>query len=94
MRTEIDKYVDELCEYLVSVKDVKECRQFLDDLCTVKEVEQMALRAHAASLLLGGATYTEATEKTGLSSTTLSRISRCVSYGAGGYKNVIGKKDE
>ncbi|MCD8201009.1 MAG: YerC/YecD family TrpR-related protein [Clostridia bacterium] len=94
MRNNMDRYIEELCSYLVSIDSEDDCRNFLDDLCTRKEIEQMALRAHAAGLLMAGSTYTEAIEATGLSSTTLSRISRCISYGAGGYTKTIGKADD
>ena len=77
-----------------SLKTPEDCALLFEDLCTYKEVEQMALRAKAARLFLEGKTYTEIIGETELSSATLSRISRCISHGAGGYRKVIegGKK--
>lgn len=72
-----------LYDVLVSVSTPEECRALLDDLCTVKEVEQMAQRIKAAQLLIEGKTYAQVMEETDISSATLSRVSRCVQYGSG-----------
>ncbi len=64
------------------------CAQFLEDLCTRKEVEQMAQRLRAANLLAQGKTYTQVIEQTNISSATLSRVSRCVQYGEG-YRKFV-----
>ena len=75
--------IEKLYEVLVEVASVDECRELLDDLCTVKEVEQMAQRIKAAQLLIEGKTYSQVMEQTEISSATLSRVSRCVQYGSG-----------
>jgi len=75
--------IDKLYQVLVEVGSVEECRELLDDLCTVKEVEQMAQRIKAAQLLIEGKTYSQVMEQTEISSATLSRVSRCVQYGSG-----------
>ena len=58
-------------------------KALLSDLCTVKEIEQMAQRVKAAKLLIEGKTYNQVIEETDISSATLSRVSRCVQYGEG-----------
>ena len=83
--------IEKLYEVLVEVASVDECRELLDDLCTVKEVEQMAQRIKAAQLLIEGKTYSQVMEQTEISSATLSRVSRCVQYG-NGYSRFL-KKD-
>jgi TrpR-related protein YerC/YecD len=91
----LDKHIDELYELILKLKSKEDCKKLLDDLCTFKEVEQMALRAYAAKLFLSGKTYAEIIEKTELSSATISRVSRSISYGSGGYKSFIEiEKDE
>ena len=75
--------IDKLYQVRVEVGSVEECRELLDDLCTVKEVEQMAQRIKAAQLLIEGKTYSQVMEQTEISSATLSRVSRCVQYGSG-----------
>lgn len=86
----LDKHIDDLCEILIKLGTKEECKALLDDLCTYKEVEQMALRAYAAKLFLQNKTYAEIIEKTELSSATISRVSRCVSHGSGGYRKFVG----
>lgn len=75
--------IKELCEVLVSVENEEDCKDLLDDLCTVKEIEQMAQRIRAAKLLKEGKTYTQIMEELDISSTTLSRVSRALQYGKG-----------
>lgn len=81
--------IGELCEVFLRLKSVEDCKALLEDLCTYKEVEQMAQRAYAAKLFLEGKTYSEIIAETELSSATLSRISRSIGYGSGGYKKFI-----
>ena len=61
----------------------EECKALLEDLCTIKEVENMAERCFAAKLLLEGNTYNQVMAQADISSATLSRVSRCVQYGKG-----------
>ena len=78
-----EKMTNELFELIASMKTAEDCKALFDDLCTVKEVEQMAQRVKAAKLLIEGKTYNQVTEETDISSATLSRISRCIQYGNG-----------
>ncbi len=78
-----EKEINDLYELFVSLKSVEDCKDLLEDLCTYKEVEQMAERIRAAKLLMEGKTYQEVISVTDISSATLSRISRCVQYGKG-----------
>lgn len=82
----------ELVETILKLNTEEECINFLNDLCTIQELEKMAQRLEAAKLLLEGCTYEQVIEKTKISSTTLSRVSRCIRYGEGGYKNILSKK--
>lgn len=86
---DIEFHLNELYEMLIKVNTVDDCKALLDDLCTYKEVEQMAQRAYAAKLFLEGRTYNEIISETDISSTTLSRISRAITHGSGGYKKFI-----
>ncbi len=87
----LDMHIDGLCDVLLKLKTREDCKALLEDLCTYKEVEQMALRAYAAKLFLEGKTYAEIIGETELSSATISRVSRCINHGSGGYKTFIGK---
>ncbi len=84
--------IDQLYGLFLKLKTKEDCKALLDDLCTYKEVEQMAQRAYAAKLFLEGKTYNEIIAETDISSTTLSRISRSVTHGSGGYKKFLDYK--
>lgn len=86
--------LNELYEALLNVENKKEMALFLDDLCTIKELESMAQRLKAAKMLLEDKTYNEIVEETEISSATLARVSKCVRYGKGGYKKIITKLDK
>lgn len=74
---------DDLFALIASMETAEDCKKLFNDMCTFKEIEQMAQRIYAAKLLLKGKTYTQVTEECDISSATLSRISRCVQYGEG-----------
>lgn len=93
-KKELDKHIAELYEILLKPKTKEECAMLLADLCTYTEVEQMARRAYAAKLFLKGSTYNSIIAETELSSATLSRISRCVNHGSGGYAKFVGGAQE
>ena len=80
---------DALYRAIVSIQNEEECRKFLDDLCTVSELKAMQQRMDVALLLDEGLIYSEILEKTGASSATISRVNRCLHYGAGGYKVIV-----
>ncbi len=77
-----------LYSLLLSLKSEKDCDDLLNDLCTAKEIEQMAQRVKAAKLLISGKTYSQVMEECVISSATLSRVSRAVQYG-NGYKKLL-----
>lgn len=81
--------IRDLYEAFIAIDSQKTCALLLEDLCTRKEVEQMAQRLRAAKLLMEGKTYTQVIEQTNISSATLSRVSRCVQYGDGYRKFVV-----
>ena len=80
---------DALYRAIVSIQTEEECRSFLEDLCTVSQLKALAQRMDVAMLLDEGLIYSEILDKTGASSATISRVNRCLHYGAGGYKAVI-----
>lgn len=82
--------IEKLYELIPLIQSKEDCKDLFEDLCTYKEIEAMAQRLHAAELLLDGVTYEQIIEKTGISSATLSRVSKCVKYGTG-YKKIFDK---
>ena len=83
------KMIDELFELITAIDNKEDCKSLFEDLCTNKEIEQMAQRIKAAKLLIEGNTFNQVTEKCDISSATLSRVSRCVKYGKGYNKILI-----
>jgi TrpR-related protein YerC/YecD len=77
---------DALFDALLRLQDAEECRMFLEDLCTIKEVQNMAQRLDVAIMLDAGKNYQEITRETSVSTATISRVSRCLNYGSGGYR--------
>ena len=75
--------IDALFELIASITDPSDCKALFQDLCTAKEIENMAERVFAARLLMEGKTYNQIMEVADISSATLSRVSRCVQYGDG-----------
>ena len=83
-------HIENLFKLIAAIDDPNDCRALFDDLCTIKEVENMAERLHAARLLMDGNTYAQVMAQADISSATLSRVSRCVQYGKG-YSKVLKK---
>ena len=83
-----EEMIHDLYQAFVQIDSEAACASFLEDLCTRKEVEQMAQRLRAARLLMEGKTYTQVIEQTNIASATLSRVSRCVQYGEG-YRKFV-----
>ena len=84
--------IDALYALIAQINDPEQIRALFDDLCTRKEVDNMAERIFAARLLMEGKTYNQIMAQSDISSATLSRVSRCVQYGEG-YSRLL-KKEE
>ncbi|MBR0039315.1 MAG: hypothetical protein IJP71_04890 [Lachnospiraceae bacterium] len=76
---------------IVNLKTKADCYDFFEDVCTIKEIIDMSKRLEAAKMLNKGLSYKEIIEKIGLSTATLSRVSKALNYGTGGYKKAIEK---
>lgn len=83
--------VDHLFDAILSLKDREECYRFFDDLCTFSEIQAMSQRMQVAMMLQDGRTFTQISEKTGVSSATITRVNRCLGYGANGYQLVLSR---
>ena len=86
--------VDELLAALLVLHDRDEAYAFLEDICTVREIKELASRLAVARMLDEGKHYTEIEAATGASSTTISRVSRALNYGADGYRTVLSRLGE
>jgi len=83
--------MDRLFQTISELKTKEECRAYFEDLCTIKELQDMAQRLDAAILLSQGYSYKKIMESVNISTATIGRVSRCLNYGTGGYRAVIEK---
>ena len=89
-----DKLNDQLCQAVLALKNMDECYQFCEDICTISELKAMSQRLEVARMLKAGHTYDDIVEQTGASTATISRVKRCLNYGADGYKTVLERLPE
>ena len=86
--------VDALFEAILSLESPEECYAFFEDVCTVKEILDISQRLKAARMLASGSNYADISRETGMSTATISRVSKCLDYGAGGYRLVIDRSED
>ncbi|BBN99863.1 YerC/YecD family TrpR-related protein [Sporolactobacillus terrae] len=83
------KALDQLFDAILTLKDREECYRFFDDLCTMGEIQSLSQRLEVARMLMVGQTYHQIEEETGASTATISRVKRCINFGAEGYKMIL-----
>ena len=88
------KETDQLFKAMMKFESIDEYYAFFEDLCTVKEIKDMSQRFNVAILLNEGKSYVEVSKEGNASNATISRIKKCLDFGAGGYKNAISKIEE
>lgn len=81
--------IQQLFTAILQLETQEDCQRFFEDVCTIKEVQDMSQRLEAAILLDKGEGYQAISEQVGISTATISRVSRCLNYGAGGYRQAI-----
>lgn len=86
-----NKENDDLFEAFLALETEEECYRFFEDLMTIKELQSIAQRWQVAKMLDAGETYAAIENKTKVSTATISRINKCLSYGADGYSAVLKK---
>lgn len=83
------KEVDDLLTVLASLDDEDAIFALLEDMFTIREIRETSQRLAVARLLSGGKSYAMIEQATGASATTIARVSKCLSYGAGGYAKAL-----
>ena len=81
--------LDRLFEAILNLKTTDDCYKFFEDICTIKELQDMAQRLDVAFLLTEGINYQKISQEVNVSTATISRVSKCLNYGTGGYKAAI-----
>lgn len=82
---------DALFEAILSLENTQELYMFFEDVCTIKEIKEMAQRFQVARLLNAGQNYQEVNTQTGVSTATICRVNKCLNYGEGGYLTAINR---
>ena len=92
MRPNITEENRSLFETVLSLASFEECAAFFEDICTIKELQDLSQRLAVARMLNDGEKYQSIEEKTGASTATISRVNKCLNYGSGGYRSVLEKE--
>lgn len=91
MRSVITPEMQELFVAILNLEDEEECRAFFEDICTIKELQDLSQRLVVAKMLNRGEKYQSIEETTGASTATISRVNKCLTYGNGGYRTALEK---
>ena len=86
--------MDRLFQTILNLQSIDECYAYFEDLCTIKELNDMSQRLDAAVLLAQGMSYQKIMEQVDISTATIGRVSKCLNYGTGGYRTAIEKLEE
>lgn len=86
--------MDKLFQSILNLESIDECYAYFEDLCTIKELQDMSQRLETAILLSRGASYQEITQQVGISTATIGRVSKCLNYGKDGYRTAIEKLEQ
>ena len=84
--------LDRLYEAILSLRTPEECAKFFDDLCTIKELQDLSQRLAVAEMLNAGRSYSDICESTGASTATISRVSKALNYGSDGYRLILDRR--
>lgn len=89
-----NEHTDKLFKAILALRNMEECYNFFEDLCTIAEIKAMAQRLEVARMLKQNHVYTDIVRKTGASTATISRVNRCLNYGSDGYRMVLERMEE
>lgn len=80
---------DDLLDVVLALPDRPAAERFFRDLCTFKELHDLAQRWQVVRLLDAGISYAEISRTTGASTATITRIAQWLNHGAGGYREAL-----
>lgn len=86
--------IDRLFDTILNLQSKEECYAYFEDICTIKEIQDMAQRLDTAILLSQGCSYQKIAQQVGISTATIGRVSKCLNYGNGGYRTAIERLNE
>ncbi|MDO4744095.1 MAG: YerC/YecD family TrpR-related protein [Clostridia bacterium] len=85
--------IDRLFNTIMKFETLEECSSFFEDICTIKEIQDMSQRLEVARMLNKNKSYAEISKETGASTATISRVNKCLIYGSDGYKRALEKME-
>ena len=80
---------EHLFQAILKLQTIEECQAFFDDLCTIKEIQDLSQRFDVANMLDEGKNYQEISRATGASTATICRVNKCLNYGSQGYRTIL-----
>ena len=83
---------NELFAAILQLETAEECEAFFEDLCTIKELQDLSQRFQVAKMLNEKKNYQDISKATGASTATISRVNKCLMYGTGGYRLALTPK--
>ena len=83
--------IEEFFEAVLILMTTQDCKNFFEDICTIKELQEISQRLSVAKMLDAGNSYQEVSRVTGASTATISRVNKCLIYGSGGYRQMLDK---
>ena len=83
-----------LYQAILNLKTEEECAAFFQDICSIKELKDIAQRLEVATMLHSGKNYQEVSRETGASTATICRVNKCLNYGSGGYRQALSRLDK
>ena len=86
--------VEDLLRVVAASDDEDVIFSLLADWFTIREITETSPRLAVARQLDAGKSYSAIEEATGASATTIARVSKCLSYGAGGYNAALNALDD
>ena len=90
----VNPLTTQLFEAILLLENVDECYEFFEDLCTVNELHDMSQRLQVAKMLHEKEKYEQIEDITGASTATISRVKRCLTFGADGYATILQRMKE
>ena len=85
---------ESLVKAILSLESEEECFSFFEDICTIKEIQDMSQRFQVAQMLNQNKSYIEISKITGASTATISRVNKCLNYGSDGYRRALEKMSD
>lgn len=89
----VNPLTDQLFDAILQLHSREDCYEFFEDLCTINELRDMSQRLEVARMLRNGEKYDKIEGTTGASTATISRVKRCLKFGADGYAKVLDRID-